>query len=448
MRRLRVSWLVLGALAIIWVVGALLTAAQAGQAVYLLKVEGVIDPITAGYVTRGIHEAQEAGAGAVVIQLDTPGGLESAMRSIIQEMMSASVPVVVYVAPPGARAGSAGAFITLAGHVAAMAPGTNIGAATPVDIGGGEIPDTMRTKLINDSAAYIRAIAEQRGRNAGWAEEAVRSGVSITAREALELGVIDLMAPDLPSLLSAIDGRTVRTLWGERTLATRSATVQPLEMSLPERFLHLLVDPSIAYLLLTIGIWALVAEFYNPGAVLPGVTGILCLILAFIALGSLPVNWGGVILIVLAIGLFILDVKVAGFALSVGGAIAFILGSLFLFRPLTPTPPAMPPLSVAPWLVAVTTAGLVGFFLFVVSAGVRAQRAKPATGIQTVIGATGRVTSDLDPVGTVLVRSEDWTAEAVDGPIQAGEAVTVVGVEGVRLKVRRSFSEERAGRRE
>jgi len=423
-----------------------MVAAQPVQPLYLLKVEGVIDPITAGYVTRGIQQAEEVQAGAVILQLDTPGGLDSAMRTIIQKMMASSVPVVVYVWPSGARAGSAGAFITLAGHVAAMAPGTNIGAATPVDLSGAEVPETMRTKAINDAAAYMRAIAEERGRNADWAEEAVRTGASITAREALEKGVIDLIAPDLSSLLRQIDGQKVRTAWGERVLATRSALVQPVEMNLIERFLHLIVDPSIAYLLLTIGIWALVAEFYNPGAVLPGVTGVLCLILAFIALGSLPVNWGGVILIVLAVFLFILDVKVAGFALSVGGAIAFVLGSLFLFRPLTPTAPAMPALSVSPWLIAITTAGLAGFFLFVVSAGVRAQRARPTTGIQTVVGATGRATTDLTPLGTVLVRSEDWTAEAENGPIRAGEKVEVVGVDGVRLKVRRKIDKEQGNK--
>jgi membrane-bound serine protease (ClpP class) len=417
---------------------SLTAAADQGEgAIHVLTVDGVIDPIIANYVSWGLQRARDEGAQAVIIELNTPGGLDSAMRSIVQEIMGSPVPVVVYVTPAGARAGSAGVFITLAAHVAAMAPGTNIGAATPVAIGGGDIPESSRSKLVNDAAAYIRAIAEERGRDADWAEEAVREGVSITAQVALNRGVIDHIAPALPDLLRYLDGQTVTTASGERTVTTAAVPLVHTQMNLAEKLLHFMVDPSIAYLLLTIGLWALVAEFYNPGAVLPGVTGVLCLILAFIALGSLPVNWGGVLLIGLAVALFILDIKVAGFALSVGGAIAFVLGSLLLFRPFNPTPLSMPSLSVNPWLVALMTAGFVGFFLLVVSAGWRAQRAAVITGPEVLIGQEGRAITDLAPEGTVLVRSEDWSAEAVNGVIEAGEQVTVVGVDGVRLRVTR-----------
>ncbi|MFQ6058297.1 MAG: nodulation protein NfeD [Anaerolineae bacterium] len=401
----------------------------------VVVVKGVIDPFTAGYIKRGISTAREDGAQCLVLQLDTPGGLDSAMRAIVQEMMGSPVPIVVYVSPAGARAGSAGAFVTLAAHIAAMAPGTNIGAATPVDLLGGEVPEALRTKVTNDAAAYIKAIAQTRGRNAAWAEEAVRQGSSITAQEAREAGVVDLMAKDLPELLEAIDGWEVSTAWGERVLHTRGASLNRIEMSLPESLLHIIVDPTIAYLLLTLGIWALIAEFYHPGAILPGVTGVICLILAFVAFGSLPINWAGVALIVLAVILFILDIKVAGFALSVGGAVAFVLGSLMLFRPFVPTPPAMPPLSVNPWLIALMTGVFAAFFLFVVSAGLRAQRARVTSGVQALVGARGRATSDLAPLGTVLVRSEDWTAEVVGEPVKAGEEVEVIGVDGVKLRV-------------
>ena len=409
--------------------------AQDPYSVDVMVVEGVIDPITARYVSRGIDLAEEDGAQCLIMRLDTPGGLDSAMRTIIQKMMSASVPIVVYVSPPGARAGSAGAFITLAAHVAAMAPGTNIGAATPVDLLGGEVSEAMRAKVTNDAAAYIQAIADTRGRNADWAEEAVRQGSSITVREALERGVIDLVADDLPALLKALDGREVSTAWGGRVLHTRGASLIQIEMGLPEGLLHVIVDPSIAYLLLTLGIWALIAEFYHPGAILPGVTGVICLVLAFVAFGSLPINWAGVVLIVLAVTLFILDIKVAGFALSVGGAIAFVLGSLMLFRPLTPVPPTMPSLSVNPWLIALMTVVFAAFFLFVVSAGARAQRARVTSGVQALVGARGFATSDLAPLGTVRVRGEDWTAEAGDGPIEEGEEVRVVAIEGITLRV-------------
>jgi len=357
------------------------------------------------------------------------------MRDIVQDMLNSPVPVVVYVSPAGARAGSAGVFITLAADVAAMAPGTNIGAAHPVGITGA-ITGTVNEKATNDAAAYARAIADSQGRNAAWAEEAVRESVSITAKEAVEVGVVDFVASDLTDLLEKIDGKTVSTTMGERVLATRGAEIRHVPMTLPQRILHAIVDPNIAYLLLTVGMWALVAEFYHPGAILPGVTGAICLILAFVAFGSLPVNWGGVALIVLAIILFVLDIKVAGYGLSVGGVIAFVLGSLMIFSPFIPTSPTMPVLIVSRPLIAVMTAAIAAFFLLALSAGIRAQRAQVVSGIGTMVGATGRATSDLDPWGTVQVKSELWSAVAEGGEtIEKGEQVRVVAVTGVRLRV-------------
>jgi len=409
--------------------------AQSAAHVNVATINGVIDPITAQYVDKEIQHAEQDRAQCLIIQLDTPGGSDSAMRDIVQHMLSSPVPIVVYVSPAGARAGSAGVFITLAADIAAMAPGTNIGAAHPVEITG-EITGTMNTKVTNDAAAYARALAERRGRNADWAEKAVRESVSITANEAVEIGVVDLVADDLTDLLEKIDNKTVSTALGERQLATSGADIHETPMSLPQQVLHAIVDPNIAYLLFIIGLVGLVAEFYHPGAIFPGVTGSICLILAFVAFGSLPVNWGGVALIALAVVLFILDIKVAGYALSVGGAIAFILGSLMIFSPLVPVSPAVPSLVVSRPLIVVMTTAITAFFVFALSAGIRAQRARVVSGIHALVGATGVATSDLDPQGTVQVKSELWSAVAEGGEtIEKGEQVRVVAVTGVRLRV-------------
>lgn len=410
-------------------------SAQHGEHVDLITVRGVIDPFIAQYVGRGLDIAQEDGAQCLIVQLDTPGGSDTPMRDIVQKMLNSSVPIVVYVSPGGARAGSAGVFITLAAHIAAMAPGTNIGAAHPVAMPGTELTEVTEEKVTSDAAAYVRAIAEKRGRNAEWAEKAVRESASIIGSEAVESQVVDLIADDLTDLLDKIDGTEVITAAGPMTLRTRGAPIRTIGMNFAENFLHVIVDPNIAYLLLSIGTLALVAEFYHPGAILPGVTGAICLILAFVAFGSLPVNWGGVALIVLAVVLFLLDIKVAGFMLSVGGAIAFVLGSLMLFSPFAPPSPTMPRLTVSWPLIALMTASVTSFFLFALSAGIRAQRAKAASGIESLVGATGTAATNLEPWGTVQVSSELWSAVAEEGSIKKGERVRVVGAEGVRLKV-------------
>jgi membrane-bound serine protease (ClpP class) len=418
--------------------GLALAQQPVGRAVVILDVRGVIDPVVAQYVKQGLDTANHTDAQLVIICLDTPGGLDTAMREIVQAILNSDIPIAVFVEPSGARAASAGVFITIAADVAAMAPGTNIGAAHPLALGDqGEIIATLEDKLTNDAVAYLQAIAQQRGRNAAWAEEAVRQSASLAAQQALERQVVDLIADDLADLLTQLDGRKVTTRSGERMLELTAAPLETHPMTWLEVIAHGLVDPNIAYILLSLGTIALIAEFYNPGAVLPGVTGAICLILAFIALGSLPVNWGGMALIGLAFFLFILDLKVTGFALSVAGAISFVLGSLFLFSPFAPTSPTMPRLSVSPWLLVLMTFLLVGFFSFAVTAGLRAQRQKVLMGRRRLVGATGVALSDLAPQGVVQVQSETWTAVATES-VKAGETVEVVDSDGLYLQVHRS----------
>jgi len=411
--------------------------AQTGQHVDVVELNGVVDPVMAQYIGRSIDQAVDDGAAAIIIVMDTPGGLDSSMRKIIAKMLASPVHTVVYVSPPGARAASAGVFITMAANVAAMAPATNIGSAHPVGGQGEDIEGNLGEKVVNDAVAYIRNLAEKRGRNADWAEEAVRKSVNITADVAVEKKVVELIAADIRDLLNQLNDRQVTTSTGTVTLKTAGASIKRLEMNLQERFLHTLVNPTLAYLLLTIGIWALIAEFNNPGAILPGVTGAICLILAFIAFESLPLNWGGVALILLSVVLFIADIKAPSHGvLTVGGAITFILGSLVLFSPLTPTMPSMPADVRVPWPWIAVMGGLsVLVFTVAIGAGIRAQKVRVTAGIESMIGATGVATSDLNPWGTVLVRAEDWSAIAEGGPIRKGEMVRVVGTEGIKLRV-------------
>lgn len=410
--------------------------------VTVLEVRGVIDPIVARYVERSIRAASASGSALVVIQMNTPGGLDTAMRDIIGAILNSDVPVAVFVTPAGARAASAGVFITMAAHVAAMSPGTNIGAASPVALGEGEMPDTLKDKVTNDAAAYIQAIAQERGRNATWAEEAVRKGVSLTAQQALDNHVVDFLARDLDDLLSQLQGHTVTIRGNEVRLDLKTAAIDTYPMTWLEGIAHGLIDPNIAYILLSIGTIALIAEMYNPGSVIPGVTGLICLILAFVAFGSLPVNWGGVALIVLAIIFFILDIKVTGFALTVAGIVSFVLGSLLLFSPFTAPTAAMPRVVVSPWLVAGMTATFVGFFGLVLAASLRTRRQQALMGDHTLIGKTGVVVTDLNPQGIVHVQSETWTAVTAGEPLKTGETVEVTGSDGLRLQVRRRSSQK------
>jgi len=406
----------------------------------LLQVKGVINPVLADYIERGIEEAEDSNATACIIQMDTPGGLDTAMRDIVQDIVNAKLPVVVYVSPSGARAASAGVFITMAAHVAVMAPSTAIGAASPVSLGpeGEEqMSETMKEKVLNDAAAYIRSIAEFHGRNVEWAEKAVREAVSATEQEALELNVIDMVTPDLDSLISELDGREVTLLNGSVvTINTGNATTSGINMSPIEDFLYAISDPNIAFLLLSLATLGIFIEITNPGLIFPGIVGAICGIMAFYSLGQLPVNIAGVLLIVLAFGLFIAEVFTASFGLLTGGGIiALVLGALVLF------PMGSPLFSVNPWLIATVTIIIALLFAFVISRVIKVHRRQAATGREELIGKRAMVKIALSPEGTVLYKGEIWTAESQEGRVKAGEEVIITGQDGLKLYVTKKIKE-------
>ena len=408
-------------------------AQAATSTIDVLHVEGVINPVVVDYTKRGIEHAEDTNAVACIIQLDTPGGLDTSMRDIIKDIVNARVPVVVYVSPSGARAASAGVFITVAAHVAAMAPNTAIGAASPVAMGeGGEqqMSETMKEKIVNDAAAYIRSLAEAQGRNMEWAEKAVREAVSATEQEALELNVIDMVAPDLETLVSQLDGRQVTMLGGAViTLNTQGATINHISMNTIEDFLYAISDPNIAYLLLSLAMLGIMAEISNPGLIFPGVVGAICLLMAFFSLGMLPVNYAGILLIVLAFALFIAEVFTVTFGLfTAGGLTALILGSLILFK-------GGPLFQVNPWLIATVSIIIAAVVAFVINRAIQAYRRQPATGREELIGKTALVKAALDPEGIVFFRGERWTAESEEGPVEPGETVVIKKVDALKLYV-------------
>ncbi|MBI4246813.1 MAG: nodulation protein NfeD [Candidatus Rokubacteria bacterium] len=404
--------------------------ARAAAPVSLIQIEGVISPITVRLIGTAIDRAREERSQALIIQLDTPGGLERSMRSIVQRILSAEVPVIVYVGPTGARAASAGVFITMAAHVAAMAPATNIGAAHPVALAGGVDKESMK-KIENDAAAFIRTVAIERGRNADWAEKAVRQSVSVTEREAVKLKIVDFVADSVPDLLSKIDGRQVKTVRGAVTLETRNAVVKPIAIGFRDRFLNVITDPNVAYILMMLGTVGLLAELYNPGAIFPGVIGGISLILAFFAFQSLPINYAGLLLILLGIVLLIAEIKVVSHGvLAIGGTVAMALGSLMLFDA-----PEAGNLRISWWVIASTVGATAGMFLFVVTAGVRALKRRPMLGAPGFIGQTGVARGPLAPEGQVLVQGELWRALAEGDPVEDGATVRIVDVQGLTLKV-------------
>lgn len=430
-------------LAVVHPVASQQRLARDPNSVYIATLEGVINPLSASYLIRALSRAQDEGAQVLVLQLDTPGGLDTSMRVMTQTMLAAQIPVIVYVAPSGARAASAGMFITVAAHVAAMAPGTNIGAAHPVALGGGdETASVMEDKLVEDAAATARSLATLRGRNAEWAEQAVRQSLSATAEEALEKNVIDLIAPTLDELLNRVDGRTVEVAERTVTLRTRGATQVPIPMSFLEVLLHIITDPNIAYLLMSIGVIGIIAELYNPGSFIPGIVGVISLALAFVALGTLPIGWAGVALLLLAVGLMIGELESEGFgALGIGAIVAFVIGSLLLFVPLTPVSPSLPTVRVSPWVIGLMTISLVLFLTLVVGKAVQARKQPVRTGIEGLVGQYGKAVTNLDPSGRVNVIGEEWSAEAAEGSIEAGTIVEIVDVSGVVLKVRPKSAE-------
>src|SRR5574341_2209252 len=403
-------------------------ALAAARQVKVIRVESVISPSSADYIVSAIQEVEKDKMAALVIELDTAGGLDTSMRVIIKEILAAERPIVVYVAPSGARAASAGAFITMAANIAAMAPGTNIGAASPVALGG-EMGKTMEKKVTNDAAAYMRTIAEKRGRPIDLAEEWVRKATSKTETEALKAKLIDVVSPKLDDLLDAIDGRVVATAAVKVKIETKNAVVHREDMNLREKILKIITDPTIAYLLLILGLAGLYFEFSTPGAILPGVLGAIALILALYAFQQLPINYAGVLLILLAIVMFIAEIKVVSHGvLTAGGIAAMVLGSLMLIDA-----PA-PYMRISIGAILATAGATAAFFLFVVGAGVKALRAKTATGQEGLVGQVGVVRLRLEPRGQVYLRGELWNAEC-EQAIEPGESVRVTAVDGLTLRV-------------
>jgi membrane-bound serine protease (ClpP class) len=400
--------------------------------VYRITVQGVIGPPIAQFIVESIKKATDADGEALLVLLDTPGGLDTSMREIIKAVMDSKIPVIVYVYPQGARAASAGAIILLASHVAAMAPGTNAGAAHPVSIGKDEKPDkVMMKKVVQDAEAYSKSIAKKRGRNVEWAGKAVTQSVSATAEDALRMRVVDVVAASVDDLLQKIDGKTVEVGDKKVTLKTKGAKPKELEMSFKYRFLATISDPNVAYILMMLGFYGILFEIYSPGAIFPGVIGGICIILAFYSFSAIPISFAGLGLILLGIIFFILEIKVVSHgALSLAGVISLILGSVMLID--------LPSewLSIS-WLsILVVVAVTVLFFVGVLSYAIRAQLSRVRTGIEGLIGEEGVARTDVGEKGKVYVHGELWNAES-DEPIAADERVIVTAVKGMTVKVKK-----------
>jgi len=407
-----------------------------------IRVADAVQPATAGFLDRALRWARDQALGALVVALDTPGGLDVSMRQMVKGILASDVPVVIYVYPPGSRAASAGVFLMMAAHVAAMAPGTNLGAAHPVAIGGGmpggqaQIDSTMLAKVTNDAVAYVRSLATQRGRNAEWAERAVRESVSVPATEALELHVTDILATGPEDLLLKLDGRTVDLGGTPRVLATAGAQIVELKMNLRDQVLGVIANPNVAYLLLLLGVLGIFFELSHPGTLFPGIVGGLALLLAFFGLQMLPVRAAGVALIVLAVILFILEIKVTSYgALSIGGIAALLFGSFMLFEG-----GAGVHLSLKVILPSVIVVG--GLFLFAIWMAARAQGRRTITGAEGLVGETGEARTDLAPHGRVFVHGEIWNATSSIA-VRAGESVRVTRVNGMQLEVEPAGTEPR-----
>ncbi len=406
------------------------SSAAEKKRVFLIKIDAPITPVVAEYIIKSIDSASKAQAEAIIIELNTPGGLVDSMQQIVMKMMASDVPTVVYVAPSGARAASAGVFITLAANIAVMAPTTHIGAAHPVTMEG-KMDKTMATKVENDLAAMARSIADKRGKNARWAEEAVRKSVSITETEALKNHVIDFIAPDVATLIKEINGKTADLVIGRRTLHTEGAEVTEITMGFRYRLLEIISNPNIAYILMILGFYGLYFELSNPGAIFPGVAGAICLVLAFYALHTLPINYAGLILIIIGISLFIAEAFITSHGiLGIGGTISMLLGSVMLIDSSSPV------LQIS-WAVIVPAVVLSAIlFIITVTVAVRVYREKPNTGKEGMIGMQGDAKTDIHGSGQAFLRGEYWFAWS-DEPIQKGEKVTVIAIEGLKVKVRK-----------
>jgi membrane-bound serine protease (ClpP class) len=413
------------------VFGMLLFPAWVGaQVVTVVEIDGSINPVSADFIKRAIHRSAHEEAECLVIRLNTPGGLLSSTRSIVTEILQSQVPVVVFVSPYGAHAGSAGVFITMSGHIAAMAPGTNIGAAHPVT--QGQMDSVVNEKATNDAAAFIRTIAQHRNRDTVWVEQAVRESVSATAREALDKHIINLMATNLPDLLKQVNGQTIQLAGGSKTLRTANARLSYIEMTWMERLLNIIADPNIAYILMLIGIYGIMFELYSPGTIFPGVVGVISLILAFYAMQSLPVNYAGLGLILFALVLFVMEIKITSYGmLTIGGIIALLLGSVMLLKQESPLEVVR--ISGAVMIPAILASAL--FFGILAWLGLRAQSTPVVTGSEAIKGSLGFAQDDFKENGFVLSMGETWQARSLSGVIRKGQQVRVTGRDGFVLLV-------------
>ena len=421
-----------------FLLGQAASAGASGHHASLITIDGTIDELAASHLARGLNEAREKGARLAVVQLDTPGGLYSSTREIVELLLTSPIPVAVYVSPPGAQAASAGTFVTAAAHVAAMAPGTNIGAASPVGGGGEELPETLKSKASQDAAAFIRSIADERGRNREVLESTVLNALSLSPSEALEEDVVDLVAADLPELLEKMNGMEVAVAGTDVTLDTTGIAVSELQLTPLERFLGFLANPNVAFVLLTIGGIGILIELISPGLIVPGVVGIVALALAFTAIANLPVNWVGLGLILLAMLLFYLEAAVApGLGVfGIGAAISFIVGAFLLFGGFSAPPIPEPSFRVNLWIIGVLAAFLAVSLALFLRENRRAKAAEGYSGQASLVGETGVVVTALEPRGVVRLRGESWSAESDSGDsIQQGEEVFVSDVEGLTVKV-------------
>ena len=408
-----------------------ITSSLLAQKIISIKIDGTINPVTADFIHNAIEKAKKENAECLIIHLNTPGGLLQSTREIVSDMLESSVPVVVYVSPGGSHAGSAGVFITIAANIAAMAPGTNIGAAHPVTLQA-QMDTTMNEKVTNDAAAFIRTIAEKRNRNMVWAERAVRRSYSYTETEALEDTAIDLIAKNDQELLMKIDGKTIELTSGTKTLHTSSVIIEEYKMNVWEKILDIISDPSIAYILLLMGMYGIFFELYNPGAILPGIVGVIALILAFYAMHTLPINYAGLALIIFSILLFLLEIKIVSHGLlAIGGIISLLLGSMMLIKSTS----SLEVVRISKAVIFSATIVTALFFLFVVGLGIKAQRRKVVTGKEGLIGETAEVIEILAPLGIVKVQGELWSAESLAGTINNGEKVIIKEMKDLKLYV-------------
>ncbi len=407
---------------------------HSSETIHVLKIDGSINPATSEYLREEITRAEKENAHAIIIELNTPGGLLESTREIVSNFLTSKIPIIVYVTPSGSQAASAGVFITLASHIAVMSPGTNIGAAHPVSTQG-EMDSVMSEKVTNDASAFIRTISEKRNRNVEWAEKAVRQSISITETEALQQHVIDFVAPTIQAVLDSLDGKKIVFDTHIVTLSTKNAVLKNYEMDWRMKLLDLLSNPNVSYILFLIGIYGLFFELYNPGAVFPGVVGAIALVLALYSLNTLPVNYAGVALILISIILFILEIKITSYGmLTIGGLVAFFFGSVMLFHSDSSFDFA---LGVSLGVILPALLCTAGFFLFAIGAGIKAQKKKVSTGIQGLINETGITLTELNPKGEVRIQGEIWKAESNEGKISKETSIIVTNIEGLLLKVRK-----------